>query len=288
MGQDVVTTTGAKPVVKIDLQNLNFGGVKTLVEKYINTVGGASFSNRFPGSQIGFKKGIWSKGYKSDAPRLPSGTKLVFNIPNMIAGWRTFEENDAGKTFPVYSDMAMPFLGQDLVGRDTLGKDDKDDWDADQQGNPLDPWSSILVFPVREEDGDSYDHICLSSKSSCIAGFNLFVKVVEEMRTRPGQLPIISLGADKAEKEIKTTDKKGKEKKTQLIWDVPTFAVVAWVSATELDNAPNAGGVEVTDDAADVDLGKVNAKARVAPEEPNTKASASKKVRKTVSADDTL
>lgn len=280
---------GMRPPVRIDLNNLQFGGVKNLVDKYINAVGGSTGGgSRFPGQQIGFKKGIWSKGYK-DGARIAPGTKFVFNAPNMIAGWRTFDENESGTMFPNYSDMAMPFANQDLVTRDTLGKDDQQEWDEDSSGNKLDPWSPILVFPVREDADDaSYDHVLLSTKSSCIAGFNLFAQIIEELKARPGQLPVIALGSDKAEREVKTVDKKGREKKEKFIWDVPTFTIVGWVMAEDVDDAPNAGGVQVTDDSAAAELGNVTAKARVAIPAPEEKKAeiTRKRVRKTAKQDD--
>jgi len=292
MGMEVaVATNGARGVMSIDLSRVNYGIAKGAIDKYINSVGGSSGSKKnFPGDQLGFKSGQWYRGFGDKAKAIKNGTEIVFNLPNMMAGWQKWDENDNGKRFPKYTPMTFPAAGDEPIERDTLGDDDDSDWEKNDQGEPQDPWKPVLVFPVREKDDTVIHHVMLATKSSVIAGFNLFRDVIEEMRLHAGELPVVRLGSSKATREF-TKSVKGKDKKIKHSWDVPTFEVVGWVDAVSEDN-PAKGGVQVTSDD-DADLGEVQTKARVANgkakvngKATNGKAPAKPVSRKAVKAED--
>jgi hypothetical protein len=248
--------------MSIDLSRVNYGAARTQIDKYINSVGGgASREKNFPGDQVGFKSGEWFRGFGDKARPIKSGTRLVFNIPNMMAGWQTWAESNSGKRFPKYTPMTFPAAGDDPIERESLGDTDSDEWEPDDKGKPQDPWKPTLVFPIRKDGDATVHHVLLTTVSSCIAGLNLFRDVIEEMKLHPGELPIIALGSKKATMDKKETVK-GKEKKVKYTWDVPTLEVVDWTDAIAEDN-PAKGGVQVTDDGETADLGGVTAKARV-------------------------
>lgn len=292
MGQEVAVATKGARIVSIDLKNLNFGVAQSGADKFIASVGGSGGSaHRFPGRQISFKSGLWQLGFGDKAKQLKSGTRMVINVPNMMAGWVKWEEN-GDKKRPVYTDMRFPFAGDDPITRDSLGDHDKDEWDTDNKtGQPIDPWRPVLVFPSRDEDGEVLDHVFLNSKSACMVGFNMYRDVLEDMKLRPGQLPIVELAADKAKREREIeVEKRGKmtKQKDVQIWDVPTLKVVGWTEAQDFDN-PGLNGVEMPAAGVEAELGNVTASSRVEKKEPaaeKAKPAAEKKSRRTVVADD--
>lgn len=290
MGQDLVNTDGARAIVGIDPRNVNYGLAKSTVEKYIKSVGGGSGGKNFPGTQIYFKSGEWFAGFKDQKRGLKAGTQLVFNTPNMMSGWCKWV-GDEGSRKPQYTPMTFVAAGDDPISRESLGDTDQDEWDLDDYGKPQDPWKPVLVFPVRKAGSTDIHHVMLDTISKCIAGFNLFRDIADEMMMHEGELPIISLGSKKASQDKKVTDKKGKTKSVKQAWDVPTFEVVGWDDAVDADN-PTIGGVQVKGDEGEADVGAVETKARtngkkLAKTQPAaTKKAEAKKPRKTVEVAD--
>jgi len=261
--QVAVVEKGARGVVSIDLKKLNYGAAKTAIDAYMSKVGGGGSNNgpRFPGQPVQFKSGVWKFGMKAAQKNLKAGQSFVFNAPNMAAAWVMWRDTESGKRYPEYTALCFPFAGDDLASRESLGDNDPSEWELDDQDNPQDPWKPVLIYPIRDEDGDTVNHVMLSTKSACIAGFRLFSDLLEEMKLRPGQLPVITLGSAKAEMERTVTDKKGKEKKVKNVWDVPTFEITGWVSATDADNSGLAG-IDVTADGDNADIGEVSVRSR--------------------------
>lgn len=265
VGTAVAVQSGARGMMSIDLRKVNYGAASKVIEKYMNSVGGSAGGQRFPGTQYQFKLGEWKAGYGDKAKRVKPGTRFVFNIPNAVATWMKWEDKK-----PIFADLTFPALGDEPIARDTLGDDDKDEWETNDKGQPQDPWRPVLVIPIREVDGDTINHVFLDTVSKVIAGFNLFQDMMGEMVTHTGELPVIEIGTDKTSRDRKVVDKKGRERTEKQTWDVPTFECVDWVEATEADN-PKKGGVQVTADD-DADLGEVTTKARKSKPEPKKAA----------------
>lgn len=256
-----VAVAEQRGVMSINIATVNYASASSMVDRYLNSVGGSGGgAKNFPGKQIGFKQGVWSKGFGDKAQRLKN-PKFVVNGPNVIATWMKWEEN-GDKKKPVYAEPRWPAAGDTPVERADLGDTDQDEWETDKQGNPQDPWKPVLVFPVRDVDGEEIDHIFLATKSAVIAGFNLFRDIMDEMKMHTGQLPVVALTADKAEMTKTSTDAKGRAKKEKFAWDIPVFEIIDWVKAEDCDN-PAKGGVKVTS-TDDADLGEVSSKSRKA------------------------
>lgn len=305
--RQLAKTDSARGVMMIDLRNINYGAARGAIDKYIKSVGGGEGGNKsnFPGDQISYKKGEFYRGIGEQKRPVKIGTQIVFNIPNMGAGWVKWEDVD-GKLnkkgdqlrLPKYTPLVFPAAGQDPIERESLGDLDKSQWEPDDYGNPADPWKPVLVFPVRSSKAgdETIHHMLLETVSKVIAGFNLFRDVMEEMKLHPGELPVVTIGTKKASMDKAITAKKGNKSQTKKVtWDVPTFEVTGWVDAIDADNPGLSGGVQVTDDGDDADLGVVTSKARVAAKKGKTvlaktqpvglrKAEAAKKSRKVVEA----
>jgi hypothetical protein len=272
MGKELVEIKTARPAVSVDLSRINYSATKAAIEKYIGAVGGGSRSGpKFPGDQITFKTGEWMRGFGDKGKKIKPGTDFVLNLPNMMAGWLKWTENDAGKRYPMYSDMCCPAAGDDMVLREALGDLDESEWEVDDSGRAQDPWRAIVVIPVRTDGDETVHHVMLTAKSAVIAGFNLFRDVIEDMKLHPNELPLVTLGADKAKREFEQDDPKkpGKKKKVVQVWDVPTFEVSGWADATDADNPPK-GGVEVKKDIDedDGDVGEVKSISRTPAKAP--------------------
>lgn len=259
-------STTQRGMLSINVNKVNYGAAKDIAAKYSKSVGGGEGGNKdkqFPGDQIGFKAGVWARGWGKTAKAIKK-PKLVVNIPNMMAGYSWWEEvtkkDGDVVNIPKYTPMTFPATGQDPIERESLGQTEEKHWEKDDDGKPQDPFKSVLVFPVRDENGDTVDHVLLVSKSHVIAGFNFFRDVSEEMMLHPGQLPIVVLGTDTA--TMKNPDKKSRTK--QFSWQVPTFEVIGWTNAKDCDNPSSEGGVEVTSNGDEADIGKVTAKTRAA------------------------
>lgn len=323
-----MTSTAVTPIsrapLSIDIKKINYKAAAAQAAKYTKAVGGSereARANLFPGVQFSFSLGQWTTGTKkAEKKAVPQGTRLVANMPNIAATWLKWEyltdkttgemvEKD-GKPikYPNYLPLCFPAMGDDMKLREELGDTDQSEWETDDKGNPQDPWKPVLAIPVRLEDDTTINHILLSTKSSTIAGFNLFAEVMEEMVTKSGQLPVIEIGSAKAESKRKVKKiVRGKEVLVDVtnVWDVPTFEVVEWIDAAPCDN-PGPEGIpaaETTDDIGKVETttrtaavaapktaAKVPAK-KAAETVPVTKTKAAKpepKMRRKVNVDDEI
>jgi hypothetical protein len=300
MGRELaVQTSGASRAVSIDLANLNFDIASKSLAKYQKQLGaGEGGGFRFPGAQIQFKKGEWFSGYKDTKKVLNTKgpIKLVLNIPNMMLTWVKWEDNANGKRRPNYLPVCYPFNGDDLPDRETLGDLDEKDWELDDENRPQDPWNLILVYPARDADSEIINHIYMDGPTKRNAAFNLFTKALEEMKLRPGSLPIIELSTENVSRKIKSTKTvRGKQVdvEKEQTWQAPTFKIAGWVEAVDADN-PGPGGVQVTDDSDDADVGEVKTTARSKQQAPKKEDAATKaavkqnatKKRRVVEADD--
>lgn len=258
MGQDLVSTHGARRVMSIDLTKVNYGAANAAIDKYMAAVGGGNVSDRqsFPGVQYSFNKGAWKRGFGKDAPALKAGARLVVNAPNFMLSWSKWMESQGGKRYPHYEPVVFPVTGEPIAERESLGDTDTDAWDVDDKNVPLDPWKLCCVFPVRDEGDYTINHILVNTTSANIAMFKLFKEIMEMMPMKSGQLPVVALGSTEASRDVKVKQPNGKEKVTKQTWFVPSFKVVGWTDATEADN-PGEGGIDVTADDNDGDVGEV-------------------------------
>jgi hypothetical protein len=261
-------------VVSIDIDNLNvdaaLGAMDRAMAKTGMSGGGGSQKKLFPGQSYFMKKGTWYFGQGKKAADIDE-PRLVVNVPHLGMAYLKFEENQNGKVFPKYSDVAIIAAGQDLVDREALGDLDEDEWQEDDNGRKQDPWSLQVVIPCREEGGTEYNHVLATRKSNQNAMAALFREVMSELKLKPGRLPIIQFGTTELSRKV--PPKNGKGKTTTQTWDAMKYEVVGWVKAEPHDRLNQ--NVDMGDDSGEVDTGDVTATARV-EHKPATKPAPAK------------
>lgn len=298
MAQQVLVRNEGR--VGVSLANINYGLATSKVDAYISSVGGGSGGAKektFPGEPIVFKKGVYYIGFGDKKRTIKAGTELIFNGPNVMSVWIEWKDSNSGKRYPTYTAPRFPAAGDDPILREALGRTAEEfglldwkrgdpisaeaeaaGWEIDNYGNLSDPIKPGLVFPVRneiqKEAAAVVNHFIMTSVTSCIAGYNLYREIMEEMKLHAGQLPRVELGVEKKTFKKTEKDKKGREKKVENTVDVPELEIVGWADAIDADN-PAVGGVTVTADEGEAaDIGTVTAKSRV-----NGKASANGKAK---------
>lgn len=293
MAQQVLVRNEGR--IGVNLANINYGLATSKVDAFISSVGGGAGGAKekaFPGEPIVFKKGIYYIGFGDKKRTIKAGTELIFNGPNVMSVWIEWKDSNSGKRYPTYSAPRFPAAGDDPILREALGRTAEEfglldwkrgdpisaeaeaaGWEIDNYGNLSDPIKPGLVFPVRNEAAVVVNHFIMTTVTSCIAGYNLYREIMDEMKLHAGQLPRVELGVEKKTFKKTEKDKKGREKKIENTVDVPELVVVGWADAIDADN-PAKGGVQVTEDAEAADIGTVTAKTRV-----NSKASANGKAK---------
>lgn len=213
-----LTVTRSKtPVINFDPRNLNYDLYRETVERSEGARGGM-----FKGTEITFKQGEYVVGYGNDA-EVVDELKLVVNFPYAMRAWRKLAKG----VKPEYAAVAMIGEGQMLPPRADLGDMDKADWPQStkgkNKGEPMDPWSELLVLMCRTKKGAELFHFTASTVSSRIAVGQLLIDIVTDAPRQHGKLPVVVFGTSKAE------NKNGER------FDVPTFEIVEWVKATDAD-----------------------------------------------------
>jgi hypothetical protein len=174
------------------------------------------------GNFLTFKNGEFTFG--QDARTLPMGTRLAVNMPGLRIGWRRWY---GGQLTDDLTELLSD--GPRLQTRDALGSDDPALWEKDQDGKPRDPWSLSNVIEFIDDQGERYIY-ATASKGGINAIGRLCAEYGKLYRQRPGQVPIIELGADSYIHPV--------YKKTF----VPVFApIVGWTreDALDLDSDPD-------------------------------------------------
>lgn len=273
-------------VVSIDLNNLNADAMDLAVKKLQARSGGGK-KKQLPGQSIFFYKGSFYVGNKDNGVTVDE--PVVLNVMNHAECFKRRAETDSGKNYNEFSTFARPFAGEELVDRATLGFDDETEWENDDRGNPMDPWTHTVVVPARLDAAtDVVDTLSIGSKSGVNAWVSFLVDILPELKMRPGQLPVVELGSKTLSRKVPTgkQDKKGQPIMKEQSWDAPSFTLSGWTKAKDVDNG-GLNGVQVTNEADDVaeEDTAVKTSARVAPkaEAKETAVPATaKKVRKTV------
>lgn len=252
--------------VAYDPKKFDYAAASKRAEKFAGAVGASLGGKRnFPGEKYVFSLGDWYFGYKAKQNKKPltEDPVLVVNVLQAGACWVKWVDKK-----PTFTDVRLlDGSNGDLELREDLGDTDPEEWDTDpRNGSPIDPWKPVLVFPVRDEDGDTINHIDLSTKSSAVAGYGLFREVMQDMAMHTGELPLVELSSRKVEIKRKVKDKKGKEKDVTDVFDAPVFKVVGWTEMKACD-VPN-GEVQA---ALSDEVGEVESRER-APEKAEAKS----------------
>lgn len=190
---------------------------------------------KFPGDPYYFKKGKFYTGSwkKESRAKVEPGSKLVFNPAYAVETWQSFADGRpqfSKVVFVADADASLP-------SRDEMGQTDRTLWKTDNKGKPMDPWSRLLVIPVRSKGGAEINHFVASSTSGRIALERLINDWLDQYDEHVGELPLVSLNVEE------------RENKDKEIYDAPVFKIVGWVKANKEDT-PGADGF-VTESAAE-------------------------------------
>lgn len=226
---EITVVKQGQPVVAIDMNNLNYD----LAEKWLSTQGG---TRAFAGEQLGFngQDGVFKIGYGNGAQEVDDLT-LIVNVPYVANAWQ-----DWSGTAPVYPYISLPFAGQALPRRDTLGNTDQSLWaDAKftkkgETPKKVDPWKEVLVMVARTESGRLF-HLIANNTTSRNSVLALIRDAVVEGKRHPGKLPVVAFTA----KKIKSDDGN---------FYVMETKITGWVKAEAQDN-PGASLMVSTDEA---------------------------------------
>ena len=252
VGTAVATTSaGGRGVFKLDLNKFDPKKMSARADMFARAVGGSTGSSaRYPGEKYTYSKGNWFVGLGANKKPLKEGTVVVLNAIKGGANWVKWVDKRPTYHSP---EMVMLASGDEMALREDLGDMDPDDWDVGADGNPIDPWKPNLVFPIRNEDDETINHIELTTKSATIAGFSLFKEICETLPMHTGEIPLVKLASKKVEMKRKVTNKKGVEVETKLVFDAPVFEVVGWTQMKQVDD-PDAPVNEATGDVGDVSV----------------------------------
>ena len=264
MSNELTVVKQGQPMVAIDMANLNFD----LAEKWLESQGG---SRAFAGEQLSFngQEGVFKIGFGNKAQELDE-IELVVNFPHVMDCWQEW----AG-TAPTYPFIALPFAGQGLPRRDSLGNLDQSLWQDDKfkKGQKRDPWQQVMVLVARTQKGRLF-HFMASTISTKMALNMLLRDAVVEGKRKLGQLPIVKFTSQK----IKSDDGN---------YYVIEHSITGWVKAEASDN-PNGGMLVSTDEApvSDESEAKTVAKPRVKAEPKAEKPKAQARMLDAVTEDD--
>jgi hypothetical protein len=181
------TGTALRPLAEQGSTEVAAGGGRNAFEDYGNAVSQKSIV----GDLLKFSKGDYLAG--EDEREVPIGTKIVFNMDQLMVGWIKWEDNK-----PVQQLMGPIAEGFKPEARRDLGDDDKTLWEEDSNGKQRDPWqfSNYVVCKEVGTNGDT-EHLYTFATSSK-GGLNAIGEVCKvygkEMRSRPDEYPIVELG----------------------------------------------------------------------------------------------
>lgn len=190
---------------------------------YFQSYGDQVSQKSIVGKLLKFSKGDYLMG--EDNEEVEEGTQFIANMDELMVGWIRWED---GK--PTDQIMGRVSEGYQAPKRNTLGDDDKDQWEVDEKGQPRDPWqfSNYLILKTPGESGD--DHLFTFTTSSR-GGLNAIGELCKTygkaMRQRPDEFPIISLGVGSY---MHSNKQFGRIK-------YPIFAVQGWVAKAEFVEA---------------------------------------------------
>jgi hypothetical protein len=144
------------------------------------------------GTLIKFNKGDWVTGDDED---LEENLELVCNMNQLFVGWIKWQDQR-----PTEHIMGLVVDNYQAPTRNSLGDQNQDDWEVDDQGRARDPWqfSNYIVMkePGMPATEDNLYTFATSSKGGLGALGNLCKVYGKEMRTREGEYPIVRLGSD--------------------------------------------------------------------------------------------
>jgi hypothetical protein len=160
---------------------------------YFESYGDQVSQKSIVGQLLKFSKGDYLAGENEE--EVEPGTQLVANMDQFMVGWIKWVDNK-----PEQQIMGPIAEGFQPPRRNTLGDDDKTQWEEDTQGRPRDPWqfSNYVIMKEVGKPGNAENLYTFATSSK--GGLNALGEVCKVygkmMRTNGDQWPIVELGVD--------------------------------------------------------------------------------------------
>ena len=160
--------------------------------------------------KVEFKFGV-------DDEVLPLGTRLVPHMAELKAGFIKWKDGA-----PEDERMVRIADGKPIPQREDLGDDDRNAWETDPNGTPIDPWQVVNTLPFKDPETGQEFVFSTGSRGGIGAIGKLATKYGRQRHKHGDKLPIIEIGSDSY------------RHKTYGDVPYPTFKIVAWQSEDDL------------------------------------------------------
>src|ERR1700743_2020621 len=116
---------------------------------YFQSYGDQVSQRSIVGKLLKFSKGDYLMG--EDNEEVEEGTQFIANMDELCVGWIRWQDSK-----PTDQIMGRVSDGYQAPRRNTLGDDDKAQWEVDEQGRERDPWqfSNYLILKTPGENGE--------------------------------------------------------------------------------------------------------------------------------------
>ena len=156
-----------------------------------------------------FIKGQFKYGVDDEV--LPLGTRLVPHMAELKAGFIKWKDGT-----PVDEAMVRIAEGKPIPQREGLGDDDRNAWEMDPNGTPLDPWQVCNTLPMKDPETGQEFIFTTGSRGGVGAIGKLSTAFGRHRRKQGDKLPIIEIGSASY------------RHKTYGDVSYPTFQIVGW------------------------------------------------------------
>ncbi len=156
-----------------------------------------------------FVKGQYKYGVDDEV--LPLGTRLVPHMSELKAGFIKWKDGA-----PDAEAMVQIAEGKPIPQREDLGDDDRNDWETDPNGTPLDPWQMCNTLPMKDPETGQEFVFTTGSRGGIGAIGKLATKYGRQRHKQAGKLPVIEIGSGSY------------RHKTYGDVSYPTFDIVGW------------------------------------------------------------
>lgn len=199
---------------------------------YFQSYGEQVSQRSIVGKLLKFSKGDFLMG--EDNEEVEEGTKFVANMDELMVGWIRWEDSK-----PTDQIMGRVSEGYQAPKRNTLGDDDKSQWEVDEQGRERDPWQFSNYLILKNPEGNGEDDLFTFTTSSR-GGLNAIGELCKAygkaMRQRPDEFPIVALKVGSYQHSNKAY---GRIK-------FPIFEVTGWAPKAEFAQALGEAAAETT------------------------------------------
>ena len=177
-----------------------------------------------------FVKGEFRFGVDDEV--LPLGTRLVPHMAELKAGYIKWKDGA-----PETETMVRIADGKPITQREDLGDDDRNAWETDPNGTPLDPWQIVNTLPMKDPETGQEFVFTTGSRGGIGAIGKLASGYGRARHKQVDKLPIIEINSDSY------------RHKTYGDVSFPTFKIVGWETegaliAGETNNAKVDAGLD--------------------------------------------